>query len=293
MDALADGRYKTELPRQSHLELEEMAAVFRKMAQAIQSRETALQVTAEESRKNEKKFRVIFESANDGILVADLDAGKILTANHRFAQMMDMDRDEMIGLEIGAVFPSASDLEHLKQYGQKASQEAALLFEQTISKKDGSLIYTEVNATRLEVDGADQFIGFFRDISPRVKAQKEKKALESQLRQAHKMEAIGTLAGGIAHDFNNLLGIILGNLELAMEDLPKWTPVRQYLDEVKTAGFRARDVVRQLLSFTRKSEQEKIPTHLSLVIKESVRLLRASIPSSVELKPGLGRPAPG
>ena len=124
----------------------------------------------------------------------------------------------------------------------------------------------------------------FIDISDSKQAELEKENLESQLRQAAKIEAVGTLAGGIAHDFNNILGIIIGNTELAIDDVPDWNPARQNLNEIKTASLRARDVVRQLLSFSRKTEQKKRPSRIDNIIKESVQLLRASIPSSVELR---------
>lgn len=78
------------------------------------------------------------------------------------------------------------------------------------------------------------------------------KRMENELRQAHKMESIGTLAVGVAHDFNNILGIIIGNAELALDDSPEWSPVSGHIKEIKTANLRAKDVVRQVLSFTRK-----------------------------------------
>jgi signal transduction histidine kinase/ActR/RegA family two-component response regulator len=112
----------------------------------------------------------------------------------------------------------------------------------------------------------------------------ESKRLEFQLQQARKMESFGTLAGGIAHDFNNILGIIIGNTELAMDDLPKWNPVYSNLEEILNAGFRARDVVRQLLSFARGTKLEKKPVNIGLIIQESLKLLRASIPTSIELR---------
>jgi len=110
------------------------------------------------------------------------------------------------------------------------------------------------------------------------------KKMEEELRQAHKMESIGTLAGGIAHDFNNILGIILGNIELAIDDVPEWYPARMNLEEVRTASLRAKDVVRQLLSFARETKLEKKPTNIIPIIKESLKLLRSSIPTSIEIR---------
>jgi CheY-like chemotaxis protein len=98
------------------------------------------------------------------------------------------------------------------------------------------------------------------------------------------MESIGTLAGGIAHDFNNILGIILGNTELSLYDVPEWNPARLNLEEIRTASLRAKDVVRQLLSFARKTKLEKKPTNIILIIKESLKLLRSSIPTSIEIR---------
>gem|GEM_PF-6084992 len=116
-------------------------------------------------------------------------------------------------------------------------------------------------------------------------AEKAKNKLEADLRQAHKMEAIGTLAGGIAHDFNNILGIIMGNTELAMDDISPANPARQNLEEILTATVRARDIVRQLLSFSRKTEQKKQIVSLPTLVKETIALLRATLPSTIEIRP--------
>jgi len=101
------------------------------------------------------------------------------------------------------------------------------------------------------------------------------------------MEAIGTLAGGIAHDFNNILGIILGNAELAIDDVPDSNPARNNLDEVRKACLRAKDVVSQILAFSRKSESEQKPFNIASVVTESLKLLRASIPTSVDIRPNI------
>lgn len=127
-------------------------------------------------------------------------------------------------------------------------------------------------------------LGVARDITERKWAEQQREKLESQLRQSHKMEAIGTIAGGIAHDFNNILGIIVGNVELALDGVERWNPVRQNLDEIKAAGFRASEVVAQLLNFSRKIEQDKKQIDFGTIIRESIRLLRASFPSSIEIQ---------
>jgi signal transduction histidine kinase len=108
--------------------------------------------------------------------------------------------------------------------------------------------------------------------------------LENQLQQAHKMEAIGTLAGGIAHDFNNVLSIILGNTELALADIPENQTARQNLDRILTATLRAREMVQQLLSFSRKEENSCQKVQLNTVIEESLKLMRASLPSNITIE---------
>ena len=112
----------------------------------------------------------------------------------------------------------------------------------------------------------------------------QQKELAEELRQAHKMEALGTLAGGIAHEFNNIISIILGSCELALEDLPDLNPADELLRNIRDACLRARDVVKQLLSYSRKSDETKKPTKLQPIIKETINLLRASMPNHIEFQ---------
>jgi signal transduction histidine kinase len=115
--------------------------------------------------------------------------------------------------------------------------------------------------------------------------QEQQRVAEARLRQAQKLEAIGTLAGGIAHDFNNILWVISGNNELAMTALPADHPVRRNLQRIEQACNRAQDLVRQILSFSRQGEQQKQPLQISSIVKEALKLLRASLPVTIEIRP--------
>ena len=111
----------------------------------------------------------------------------------------------------------------------------------------------------------------------------ERMRLEERLRQSQKMEAIGTLAGGIAHDFNNVLAGIIGFSELVEEDLPEGSPLQKYMKKILKAAFRGRDLVKQILTFSRKTDHVREPVSLSPIINETAQLLRASLPASVEI----------
>jgi signal transduction histidine kinase/ActR/RegA family two-component response regulator len=120
-----------------------------------------------------------------------------------------------------------------------------------------------------------------------TKVEERTKALarsENQLQQVMKLQAIGTLAGGIAHDFNNILFPIVGYTELAMDDIPEGSQVRQNLEEVLTAAHRAKELVQQILTFSRQNDQERKPLKVQTLIKEALKLLRATIPSSIEIR---------
>lgn len=117
----------------------------------------------------------------------------------------------------------------------------------------------------------------------RKQAEKEKEKLQARVQQSQKIESIGTLAGGIAHDFNNILGIILGNAELASDTLPEKEPARLNLEEIRIACLRAKDIVKQLLSFARKTDPKRHPIKLIAVVEDSLKLLRATIPSNIDI----------
>ncbi|MDK9706182.1 MAG: PAS domain S-box protein [Desulforhopalus sp.] len=128
------------------------------------------------------------------------------------------------------------------------------------------------------------YIGYCYDISDRIRAEEEKKILNAQLQQAQKLEAIGTLAGGIAHDFNNILGAIVGYSEIIHDDLPAGSPSIHDIDQVIKASQRAKDLVKQILAFSRQVEDRKIPMQPAAIVKEAITLLRSSLPATITIK---------
>ncbi|MBW2610299.1 MAG: response regulator [Deltaproteobacteria bacterium] len=126
--------------------------------------------------------------------------------------------------------------------------------------------------------------GVNQDITERKRLEKEREKLETQIQQSQKMESIGTLAGGIAHDFNNILFPMFGFLEIMLEDTPKDSPFRDSLNQVFSGAKRARDLVKQILAFSRQSDHARKPLKVQLVIKEVLKLIRSSLPSTIEIQ---------
>jgi signal transduction histidine kinase/ActR/RegA family two-component response regulator len=141
-----------------------------------------------------------------------------------------------------------------------------------------------MSAVLIKLKDKPHILTITRDISELKSAQEEREKLKTQLIQAQKMEAIGTLAGGIAHDFNNILGAIIGYAEMALYDTRKDTMEHYNIDQVLRAGHRAKDLVKQILAFSRKSEQDKTVISSTPIIEEVLKLLRASLPTTIEIK---------
>jgi len=154
-------------------------------------------------------------------------------------------------------------------------------------RKDGSLYTEEMTITPVRGAGGKiaHFVAIKQDIS-------ERRQLENRLQQAQKMEAIGTLAGGIAHDFNNILAAILGFSYLLQQDTEDNPPAQEEIREIIKASCRAKDLVQQILTFSRKREQERQVIQLNTVVKEAARFLRASLPTQIEIETHLDEAAP-
>jgi signal transduction histidine kinase len=157
-------------------------------------------------------------------------------------------------------------------------------FECRYRMKSGEIRFFLVSSVVIELEGKQCTLNFLKDISEIKKIQKEKEILQDQLIQAQKMEAIGTLAGGIAHDFNNILGAILGYAEMAYEDSLSGSVKPSDLTQVVEASHRAKDLVKQILAFSRQADTQMVPLQPAVLVKESVKLLRSSIPTTIDIR---------
>ncbi len=235
-------------------------------------------------QNSEERYRELFDSISDLIYTQDME-GRFLSANPALHKLFGYTADEFLGdkaanymdPEMGALF--ASDyLGSLKQQGKHEG----------ITKyycKDGSEIYLEYRSELVRPENGEPYIsGIGRDVTSRIKAQREKKSLEIQLQQAHKMEAVGTLAGGIAHDFNNILAAIIGYTELAWGVSKEGGDNTQLLDNILKAAGRASKLVQQILAFSRKAAFEMKPLDLNREIFDTVQLIERTIPKMISIE---------
>jgi signal transduction histidine kinase/ActR/RegA family two-component response regulator len=160
-------------------------------------------------------------------------------------------------------------------------------------RKDGSVFFAEIGLSPLPTEDGVIVVATVRDVSERMAAEEERRTLEAELRQAQKMEAIGTLAGGIAHDFNNILAAVMGNAELLAMEIDADDPAQEPIAEIRRASARARDLVRQILAFSRKQERPKASLELRPAVEEVVQLLRAGLPAGVDLRTEFAADVPG
>ncbi len=156
--------------------------------------------------------------------------------------------------------------------------------EARLQRLDGTTIPVEIRAVRTSFRGRPAVAALITDLSERVRAEEERRRLEMQLRQASRLEAVGTLTGGIAHDFNNLLTAILGNLEIAERLLPEGSTAREHLSAVRGPADRARSLVARMMAFVRKGESRRTAVDLAKLVHEMVELLRPTLPVAIEVR---------
>ncbi|MBF0527106.1 MAG: transporter substrate-binding domain-containing protein, partial [Deltaproteobacteria bacterium] len=237
---------------------------------------------AETLKENERLLKKAQQIAQLGHWRLDLKANRLDGSDELF-RIAGLTREDF-GLEafVSIVHPDDRDLV-VKTVRDSIKNIRSYAIEHRLLCRDGSHKFIRALGEPV-VNQSGQLtmmVGTVQDITERKRAEERQKKLEAQLLQAQKMEAIGTLAGGIAHDFNNILGCIFGYTQLAIDDVQSDAASQEFLKEILKAAKRARDLVKQILSVSRKSDQEKISFEVSSIIRESTKLIRASLPANI------------
>ena len=225
-----------------------------------------------------QQLAAIVRSSDDAIIGKALD-GTITAWNAGAERLYGYTAEEALGRHISFLVPPDRQDELRALFDRILKGESITQIDTVRLRKDGALRDVSLSVSPIR-DGNGRITGFAeidRDIT-------ERKQLEGQRQQAQKMEAIGTLAGGIAHDFNNILAAIIGYAELIVDDMPVGSRQREALVEILAAGARARELIRQILTFSRRTDRERRRIALQTIVAEALRLIRASIPTTVEIR---------
>jgi len=233
--------------------------------------------------ESEERYRNLFDSISDCIYTHDLQ-GRFLTANPATVEKLNAETEELGGLSVCDFMPPESRRFFNEEYLTRIQRVGFYNGVWVYLSKDGREHHIDVRNVLVEQEGQKPYVSCVgRDITENILAERKVQEMEKQLFQLQKMEALGTLAAGIAHDFNNILFPMVGFTEMLKEDLSPDSPLQDNVDEILQASLRARDLVRQILAFQRQSEAERKPIKLQPTVQEALKLLRSSIPKTIDI----------
>jgi PAS domain S-box-containing protein len=235
-------------------------------------------------KKSEKRFRDLFNSITDLIYTQDME-GHFTSANPALQRLFGYQADEFIGHRATDFMEPEFEPDFNSRYLEVVKKQGHHEGVACYFKKNKEKIYIEYKSSLVPLAGGEPYIsGIGRDVTEKILSEKTLSKLQEQVIQSQKMESIGTLAGGIAHDFNNILFPIMGNTEMLLTDTPEDSPFRTSLKEIYTATLRAKELVKQILTFSRQESSGLTLMKMQPVVKEALKLIRSTIPTTIEIK---------
>lgn len=272
---------RPEAPNEAMLEV--MAQVGTQLGRVIERERSDSAL-----RESKERFRRLVEHAADAFYVHDLE-GRIVDVNRCACRQLGYSREELLSLSVWDIetsFSAETGRALWKEFVD--TTDVPVRFESTLKRRDGKTIPVEVSLGSLVWSGRPMMLALARDITERRRAEQEKTTLQSQLHQAEKMKAIGTLASGVAHDFNNYLTAIYGCAELVKKELPGESAAVETLGMIERMSKQAMGLADSLMTFARQSTTEKSPVDLAELVVETVRLLRRLLPNTIQISHHVG-----
>lgn len=264
--------------KQKFSEFKTLALSANQMIDARQKAEKIL-------KSEEKKFRTLFEhvsdyaiilqNRNNQMIIADLSASACESHGYQ--------RDELIGQPITILDPDETEVTQNDPRMKNLLIGGTINFERVHRRKDGSTFPIDALIRMIEIEGQQYLFSIERDLTEKKQTERLQIGLEEQLRQKYKMEAVGLMAGGMAHNFNNALAIVVGNLEMAQRKISETEKVKKYIENAQTAVLRSRDLVNQILIYSRKGNNNKATIQLLDVFNETLKLIRSMNPATIRV----------
>ena len=234
-------------------------------------------------------FSSVIESINDICLVVD-NGGRIVWTNRAAEKRLGYGREELIGRSCLDILIPRSESDSVRDDPAPSTDNDLPPEGRDMFGKDGGAIPVLFSAARIIGRGRSQegMVMLAQDLSGIEAAQQEKQRLQTELARSQKMDSLNRLIGGIAHDFNNILGIILGNAELALDDLPGWHACHPNVKEIRASTLRAKSVVKQLLGFIQETEGERHLLRIGPIIGDSLESLKTNLPDGIDIVREIG-----
>jgi PAS domain S-box-containing protein len=253
----------------------EVVVIFHDISKTKRAEETL--------KRSEETFAKVFNANPAAMAICRLRDGYLLDVNAAFEHLTGYRREELIGQTAQSLGLWADPRER-EAMAKTLSQQPSVAHQDVhITTKDGKTLITRYSAETIQLATESCLLSILVDVTAARQAEEEARRLEKQLYESQKMEAIGTLAGGIAHDFNNILGAIIGYAEMAASQSdPK--KLQRYADQILAAGLRAKDLVAQILTFSRRHDHNKKPMDLRIITKETLKMLRSTLPSTIDIR---------
>ena len=239
---------------------------------------------AEEAiRRSEERYRLVVENANEGIAI--VQDGVFRLVNPRLAEFIGYAPEDLISKHFeDFIHPDDRRMVINRHHQRMTGKAVPSTYSFRVIDREGETKWLEINSVKITWEGRPATLNFLADITRRIQMEKDRKKMEAQLFQTQKIEALGTFAGGIAHDLNNILYPIIINIEMLLADTEEGSDIHDTLKQILSAAYRQRDLVKQILAFSRRSEQKMSPVRIAPLVQETLSLLRASLPSTIELR---------